>query len=157
MPSRTWASAARGETQKPVATARSKTSGVRFIETVGRQRLRRAAAWGRERRTWSIDDGDRNQPRDLAPVLPAIEGAEIVRAHDPDEMDTGASPLQIGDRLIAIGRTDPRFEHAHHDARMPADFYRRFGTLRERRQLTLVLQRICRAHEPPDAIEPQAP
>ena len=34
-----------------------------------------------------VDDGDRHHPGDATPAPPAVEARQIVRPHDPDEMD----------------------------------------------------------------------
>ena len=36
----------------------------------------------------AVDDGDRHHPGDIPPATPAVEACQVVRAHDPDEIDT---------------------------------------------------------------------
>ena len=111
----------------------------------------------RQSRAGTIDDGDRHKTRDVAPALPAIEGAKIIRAHEPNEMDAVTPLLQISDRLEAIGGADHGLNRRDLDARMPADLARGFDAQSERRQFVWVLQRIGGADKPPDLIEAQAP
>src|SRR6476661_7607805 len=54
-------------------------------EAEARQRLTGGPGGRIEARADTIDHRDRHEVRDLAPFLPAVKAAQIVRAHDPDE------------------------------------------------------------------------
>ena len=96
-----------------------KTSAAGLIEAIRRQCFRRAAMQRRQRRARTIDDGDRHEPRDVAPALPAIEAAKIIRPHEPNEMDAGTALLQINDRLEAVSGADRGLNRRDNDTRMP--------------------------------------
>lgn len=111
---------------------------------------------GRPCRSRPIDDGDGHQRSDLAPALPLMECRKIVGAHDPDEMDAGAALLQLRDSLVAITRAKRRLDARHSYTRMPRDEAGGLDTLRKRRNMPRILQRIKRCNEPPDPIESEA-
>ena len=52
------------------------------------------------------------------PALPAVKLAEIVGAHDPDEMDPRGAPLQPEDRLVGVARADLGLEAGDGNARI---------------------------------------
>ncbi len=99
--------------------------------------------------TEPIDDRDRHQPRNVAPVAPAMKAAQIVGPHDPDEVHVRATPQQIAERLVGVVRADLRFEIAHVDARMVGQRPRGHHALFERCETAGVLERIAGRDQPP--------
>src|SRR6476646_7685898 len=81
-----------------------------------RERVGRRAAAGVEAGAEPIDHRDRHRGGDAAPSLPAMEAAQIVRAHDPDEADARTVAAQIGEGLVGIWRADLRLDAADVDA-----------------------------------------
>jgi hypothetical protein len=73
----------------------------------------RVKAWAE-----AIDDRDGHHLGDVAPALPAMEAAQIVGAHDPNEMHAGAAPDQISDGLVGVAGAQLGFEIGDVDARM---------------------------------------
>src|SRR5262245_4581814 len=131
--------------------------GQRFCGRLGdaraRQRLAGGAGTGVEAGSESVDHRDRHHGGDATPSLPAVEAAQIVGAHDPDEAHARAVAAQIGDGLIGISRADLRFQAADVDARMVHERLRGGDALRERAKPAGVFERIARSHQPPDAVE----
>ena len=113
---------------------------------------------GRGVKAWPepIDDHDRYQGGDIAPTLPAVEAAQIVGPHDPDEMDLGAAANQVGDGFVAVARADFGLEIGDVDARVMGERLRGLDALLERRETACVLERIARRHQPPHAVETDA-
>src|SRR5438876_8676474 len=82
-----------------------------------------------EARAEAVDDRNRDHGRDGAPVLPAMEAAQIVGAHDPDEAYAGAAGDEVGERIVGVAGTDLGFEAADIDARMAGEPARRGDAL----------------------------
>src|SRR5262249_14871135 len=99
---------------------------------------------------------DRHHGGDPAPFLPAVEAAQVVGAHDPDESHPGAAAAQIGDGLVAIACADLRLEADDVDPGMPRKRAGGQNALLERRQPARVLERIAGGYQPPDPIEIEA-
>ena len=59
-----------------------------------------------QRRARPVDDGDREGHDDLAPALPAMEVAQAVGAHDPDEIDAGIFRAHQRQRVGGVAHTD---------------------------------------------------
>ncbi len=66
----------------------------------------------------AVDHDDGHQLRNFAPLLPAMETPQIVRAHDPDESDSGAAGQQPRYRIVGVSRLNDSFETGDIDARM---------------------------------------
>ena len=49
-------------------------------------------------------------PRDLPPALPAVEIAEVVGAHDPDEATVGQGADEVADGLERVAEAVRRLE-----------------------------------------------
>src|SRR6187401_496232 len=101
----------------------------------------------------AIHHRDRDQVRDCPPLLPAMEAAQIVRAHDPDEVHPGAPRDQLAHRVVRISRAHLGLDAGHDDAWVVGQFLRRRDALGKRRKPARVLQGIARGDEPPHAIE----
>src|SRR5438552_16526344 len=95
----------------------------------------------KEARAEAVDDRNRDHGGDGAPVLPAMEAAQIVGAHDPDEAHTGAAGDEVGERVVAVARADLGFEAADIDARMVRECPRGGDARAERAQAARVLER----------------
>src|SRR5262245_64250222 len=56
--------------------------------------------------TWAqpVDDDDRHQFCNFAPLLPAMKTPQIVRAHDPDESDGRTTGPQPRYRIVSVSR-----------------------------------------------------
>src|SRR5215475_14168225 len=134
--------------------------GQRFRRRLGkaraRQRLARGAGTGVEAGSEPVDHRDRDHGGNAPPPLPAVEAAQIVRAHDPDEAHARTVAAQIGDGLIGIPRADLRFQVADVDARMVHERLGGDDALCERRKPAGVFERIARRHQPPDPVEIEA-
>jgi hypothetical protein len=86
-----------------------------------------------------------------------MEAAQIVGAHDPDKVHAPATPHQIRNRLVGVGRADRGFDIGDIDQRMVREFFRGGDPLGKRRQPERVLQRIARRDQPPYAIKTKPP
>ncbi len=97
-------------------------------------------------RAGPIDDDDRHEVGDRAPMAPAMELPEVVRAHDPDEMDGRRVALDPCERLLGVARADAGLDIRYDDARAGDETPRRLDALLQRRQLVLRFERIARRH-----------
>ena len=104
----------------------------------------------------AVDDHDGHQLRYFAPLLPAMETPQIVRAHDPDESDSGAAGPQPGYRIVRVSRLNDSFETGDIDTRMMCKRARRRDPLEERGKTAGVLEGVAGCHQPPDAVKPQS-
>ena len=84
-----------------------------------------------------------------------MELREIVGTHDPDKTQLRRAATQEIDSVDSIAGSNDGFETADVDARIVGDALRGLRPLGERTQAVVVLQRIARRQEPPDAIELQ--
>jgi len=87
------------------------------------------------------------------PVLPAVKLREIVSAHDPDEAQAGTAAAQIADGVRSVARSDDGFETADIDPRIVGHFARGLSAFLQLVQAAIILKRIARRHQPPDAVE----
>src|SRR3954452_13558030 len=55
-----------------------------------------------------VDDGKRDELGNFAPALPAMQLAEDVGAHDPDEPDARTAPPEVSDRVMRVAGADLR-------------------------------------------------
>src|SRR5579863_973243 len=92
--------------------------GRRFRNAGVSKRLTGDPCRGIKARAKAVDHRNWYEPGDAAPALPAMEAAQIIGAHDPDEMDLRTTPHQIFDGLVSVGRADLRLETGNVDARM---------------------------------------
>src|SRR5258708_25817703 len=113
------------------------------------ERLRRDAAGCTKARTEPIYHCDRNQFRNAAPLLPAVERAQIVGSHDPDKTDARAVRYQISDDVVGITYADLGFDTGNLHAGMPGELACRRNTLIERSKPGCVLERIAGRDQPP--------
>ena len=104
----------------------------------------------------AVDDHDGHQLGYFAPLLPAMETPQIVRAHDPDESDSGAAGPQPGYRIVRVSRLNDSFETGDIDTRMMCKRARRRDPLEERGKTAGVLEGVAGCHQPPDAVKPQS-
>lgn len=104
----------------------------------------------------TVDDHDGHQLRYFSPFLPAMETPQIVRAHDPDESDSGAAGPQPGYRIVRVSRLNDSFETGDIDTRMMCKRARRRDPLEERGKTAGVLEGVAGCHQPPDAVKPQS-
>src|SRR6187401_3361332 len=81
---------------------------------------------------------------------------EIVGAHDPDEVHAGNAAAQMDDRVDSVSCADDSFETTDVDARIIGDLPRGAGAFGKAVQAAVLLERISRRQQPPDAIELQA-
>ena len=105
--------------------------------------------------TWAqtVDDDDRHLLGYFAPLLPAMETPQIVRAHDPDESDAGAPGQQPRYRIVSVSRLNDSFETGDVDARMAGERACGRNSFGERSKATRILQWVAGCNQPPDAIE----
>ena len=122
-------------------------------QAVAPQRLGRAAAGGVKARSHAVDDRHGKQVRDAAPILPAVEAPQIVRAHDPDEPHPGAAAHQKFQGVVGVAGVDDRFETGHVDAGMAGELSRLRHALLQWPQPAGVLQRVPGRHQPPHPVE----
>src|SRR6266446_9555517 len=85
------------------------------------ERLRGDAAGCTKARTEPVYHGDRDQFRNAAPLLPAVERAQIVGSHDPDKMAARAVRYQISDDVVRIAYADVGFDPGHRHARVASE------------------------------------
>src|ERR1700691_4187385 len=114
-----------------------------------------ASRTGGHVKAWAeaIDDSDGHHLGDVAPALPAMEAAQNVGAHDPNEMHAGAAPDQISDGLVGVTGAELGFEVSDVDARMVRQSARGSKARGERGKAARVLERIAGCDQPPHAIE----
>src|SRR5690242_5072097 len=93
-----------------------KRGGVVFGNTVAAKSLAGGAGGCVEARPQSVDDGNRHQFGDFAPVLPAMKTPQVVGAHDPDESDSRAACHQPRYRIVSVSRLNDSFETCDIDA-----------------------------------------
>ena len=55
-----------------------------------------------QRRSGAIDNRDRDEVGDVAPVTPEMELSEVVRSHDPDEPDSRSAPREPGEGVVGV-------------------------------------------------------
>ena len=79
----------------------------------------------------AVDDGDRHHPGDIPPATPAVEACQVVRAHDPDEIDTRIAPLEESQRIDGVAGTHRSLETRDVDAGMGAQRSRISDSLRQ--------------------------
>lgn len=96
----------------------------------------------------------RHPRHDLLPVFPAVKLRQIVRAHQPDKPRLRAFFLQYGERLCRVARADMAFKVTDMHPRMVHNLPRRRHAPRQLGRPT-IFQRIARAHQPPDLIQPK--
>lgn len=101
------------------------------------------------------DNRNRNHCRNPPPVAPAVELAEIIRAHDPNEPPFGITANQIGECVGCKARAHLGFDVRRFDDAPPRHFPRRSEAGREGGHAFNWFQRIARRHQPPDVIQPQ--
>src|ERR1700745_3728303 len=65
----------------------------------------------------TVDDDDGHELHYFAPFLPAMETPQIVRAHYPDESDSGAASHQQRYRIVGVSRIYDSFETRDYDYR----------------------------------------
>ena len=106
-----------------------------------------------ETRAQPVDDDDRHQLCNFAPLLPAMKTPQIVRAHDPDESDTRAACHQPRYRIVGVSRLNDSFEARNVDAGMMREGACRGDSGGQRRQAARVLEGISGRDEPPDAVK----
>lgn len=85
-----------------------------------------------------------------------MEAGEVVGTHDPDEPDPGMAADEPGQRVIGVACTDDGFEACDVDAGMAGEGAGSVHPLGNRRQKSVVFQRVTWCHEPPDAIQLEA-
>src|SRR5258708_26648016 len=127
-----------------------------FRDAPATERLRGDAAGCTKARSEPVYHRDRNQFRNAAPLLPAVEGAQIVGSHDPDETDARAVRYQISDDVVRITYADLGFDAGHLHAWMPGELACRRHTLIERSKPRCVLERIAGPDQPPHLVERQS-
>src|SRR3569833_3190254 len=85
-----------------------------------------------------------------------VEAHQAVGAHDPDEMHVAHGLAEVGDGLGGVGELQWRLERGDLQPRIVHD---RDGLLEagfERGEFRVILQRVTRGHQDPDAVELQA-
>src|SRR5262245_8681921 len=134
------------------ASVRQRLSLV-FRDAPAPQRLSRNAASRIEAGTQPIYHDKRNQFGNPSPLLPTVEGTQIVGSHDPDETDLATVRYEISDGVIRIAYTDLSFDTGNVDAWMSGDLARGRDSLVEWGKLHRVFERIAGRHQPPHPIE----
>ncbi len=109
-------------------------------------------------KTWAqaVDHDDGHQLRYFVPLLPAMKTPQIVRAHDPDESDAGASGQQPRYRIVGVSRLNDSFETGDVDARMAGKRACGGYSIGEWSKAPRVFERVAGRDQPPDTIQPQA-
>ena len=82
-----------------------------------------------------------------------MKAAQVIGAHDPDEMHARTPCSERADGVIGVAGSHLRLDPGHDDARIVRELSRRGDTLGKRREPARILQRIAGRHQPPHAIE----
>jgi hypothetical protein len=135
--------------------AHGEISGLALGDPKFTQKTAGVAAEGPKSRSWPVDHGNGDLLGDLRPTPPSMELAQVVRAHDPDEMDAPGAPAQEFDRVGREAGANFGLEAGHGEARIAGEGARRGEALGETWQRIVPLQRIAGRHQPPNPIEPQ--
>ena len=124
-----------------------------FWDTDAIEECARGAGCGIKARAQAVDDDNGHQLHDLAPLLPAMETPQVVRAHDPDESDPRAAGQQPRYRIVSVSRLNDSFEACDIDARVMGE--RAYGgdSLWQGCKAAGVLQGIAGSDQPPYAVE----
>jgi len=121
------------------------------------QTMRRPAGEGRHIMLRTRQNAQSRFGHDPVPMLPAGEMLEIVRAHQPNKIDTRKKPMQARERRPGMARTDRPLDPCGQDAAAIGDAARARQTIGEGRHAARGLQRIAGRDHEPDLIEPEAP
>lgn len=113
---------------------------------------------GRQCATRSTDDAKRNHCRYLSPASPMVKPRQIVRPHDPDQPRLWVVPPQRRKGIGGIASAPHPLIIRNRKPRPPSrKGSRPSKTLVERRILAGIFERVLRADQPPDAVEPKGP
>ena len=151
-PSRKAPSAARAETRTPAARDRRSASP----RLPGRARCSappRPGSTSPGASTRTVDDSDRDEVGDVAPVPPEVELPEVVRPHDPDEPGSWRASHEPGERVDGGAGADMGLDVRHGDSPAPGEASGGGDARLQRGEVRLGLQRVSRRRQPPDAIE----
>jgi len=110
-----------------------------------------------QRRSRTVDDQDRHEVGNHAPVPPKVKLAQVVRAHDPDEMRARRPAFEPNDGFVGVARPDLGLESGDGDARIARQAPRRFDPRAHLGEARRQLQRVARRRQPPQAVEAQPP
>ena len=88
------------------------------------------------------------------PAAPAVEARQVVRAHDPDEIDTRIAPLEKGQRVDRVAGPDLLLETRSRRCGDGRSAARASATRSDSRgEFARILQGIARGDDPPDPVE----
>ena len=108
--------------------------------------------------TGAIHHRERKCGGNIPPILPVVETGEIIRPHQPDEVNIRATAQDVRDRLRRIARADSRFQSGDN---VPGVMLHQGAACRhplfQRGQGRDILERVAGGDKPPDLMEPQAP
>lgn len=104
--------------------------------------------------TGAGQNADRNAQHNLAPIVPQMKAGQIVRAHQPDELNTGIKRLNARQRLGRKPRANPRLNICNLNPRMIHHLPRPRHPHRQGRR-SACFQRVPRRDQPPDLIQPE--
>ena len=96
----------------------------------------------------------RHRGHDPLPAVPTVELRQIVRPHQPDEPHAGIECPQPRQRLRGVAGAEPRLDVGDGDAGVDHHGLCLRQTQRQRCR-ALPLQRVARADQPPDAVQPE--
>jgi hypothetical protein len=103
-----------------------------------------------------IHHSHRKCGRDLAPGSPAMQGREIVGAHQPDEPRARMTHTEKAQGVDRVSAAERSFERRHRDPRRVGNLPCLVQSTLRWHQFALVLQRIPRRYDPPDGIQIQS-
>src|SRR5882757_2031165 len=103
----------------------------------------------------SRPDCNRYEVKDLLPGVPAVDLGEVVGAHQPDEAMAGKAPGQPPQRGGGVAGPEPRLEIGDLEAGVAGDGPGPGQPVAERRHPGHRLERVLRADQPPDLVEPE--
>src|SRR5215470_7987154 len=121
------------------------------------QRLAGDARGRVKTRAKTVDHRHRHHGGDPTPLLPAMEAAQIVGAHDPNKVNAAAARPEIANHIVGVAHADLGLEAGDVDARVMRERARRRDALGKRAQAAGVLERIAWSDHPPDAVEAEPP
>ena len=102
-----------------------------------------------------VEHSNRHEAKQLLPVSPAMKRDEIVGSHQPHKIDRSEAPLEKADGVDSVGAAPSAFEAGNDDPTMLRNLARCSHALAEIGQTTRLFERIARANQPPDLVQPK--
>jgi hypothetical protein len=104
---------------------------------------------------WPRNNRNCNQPRYFAPLAPAVELRQIVRAHQPDEAVLRVAAAKGAEGVYRVSGAELPLDAGDADRRRVRSCQRRAVAAFKRRHPLRFLQRITGGDEPPHLVHPE--